>query len=143
MVGAAGIGMTSTQRSVCAAVALTAVLGLGGCNRQQPIYTVTDHPVPAGARTLPMRSVEQAILEGAAEKRWTVDRVQPGLMRATQKWRTHTMTVNIRYDQNRYGIEHVATSNLKEQGGMVHRAYNTNVKALEDEIERRLYRAGY
>jgi len=133
--------MVLARRGVCAGLALAALLSLGACNRQQPIYTVTDHPVPPAARNLPMKSVEQAILEAAAARRWTMDRLQPGLMRATQKWRTHTMVVDIRYTQDRYSIEHVMTSNLKEQGGLVHRAYNTNVKALEDEIERHLHRA--
>lgn len=136
-------GVIGVRRVGYAGLALTALLGLVACNRQQPIYTVTDHPVPPAAQSLPKQSVEQAILEAASVRRWNVDRVQPGLMRATQKWRTHMMTVNIRYSQERYSIEHVMTSNLKEQGGTVHRAYNTNVKALEDEIERHLYRASY
>lgn len=138
-----GGGVIVIGRAGYAGLALVALLGLAACNRQQPIYTVTDHPVPPAAQGLPKQSVEQAILEAAAVRRWNVDRLQPGLMRATQKWRTHVMAVNIRYTQDRYSIEHVMTSNLKEQGGMVHRTYNTNVKALEDEIERHLYRATY
>ncbi|PWC35974.1 hypothetical protein [Azospirillum sp. TSO35-2] len=133
--------MVLAKRGKAAGLALVALLGVAACNRQQPIYTVTDHPVPPAAQPLPMKSVEQAIVEAAAARRWTIERLQPGLMRATQKWRTHTMVVNIRYTQDHYSIEHVMTSNLKEQGGTVHRAYNTNVKALENEIEQSLHRA--
>ncbi|WP_146214665.1 hypothetical protein [Azospirillum thermophilum] len=109
----------------------------------QPIYSVQGHAVPAAVQKLPLSSIERTIYEAATARGWNVDRVRPGLMQATQKWRDHSATVNIVYSNESFSIDHVGSSNLKEQGDQIHRAYNKNVHALEDEIEKRLYRASY
>lgn len=116
---------------------------LGGCQRMQPIYSVKGHAIPAAAQRKPLADIERAIFEAATARGWNVDRIRPGLMQATQKWRDHSATVNIVYSNESYSIDHVGSSNLKEQGDQIHRAYNKNVHALEDEIEKRLYRVGY
>lgn len=121
-------------------VAVAASL-LAGCNRRQPIYTVTDHPIPAAARSLPAATIQQTIMEAAAANGWLVDWKAPGELRAKQKWNNHEAEVEIRYSQESYTIAHVATHKLLEQGDTVHRNYNKRVRALEDEIERRLYQA--
>lgn len=129
-------------RGLCV-VLLATVVALGGCQRMQPIYSVKGHAVPAAAQKLPLPVIERAIYEAASDRGWKVDRIRPGLMQATQKWRTHSATVNIVYSNESFSIDHVGSSNLKEQGDQIHRAYNNNVHALEDEIEKRLYRASY
>lgn len=127
-------------RIVRAAIVGTVVAGLlAGCQRIQPIYSVKDHPVPIAAQNQPLDSIELTIQSAAAAKGWRVDRVRPGLMRATQKWRDHTAIVDITYDQRSFSIDYEASSNLKAQGDQIHRAYNNFVKALEDEIDKRLY----
>ncbi|HYD67575.1 hypothetical protein [Azospirillum sp.] len=127
---------------VLAAMAVAGVV-LGACQRVQPMYNVASHPVPASAQRLPLKTIEQTILDAAVARKWNVDRVRPGVLHAKQKWREHMAEVEIRYSQESYSIQHRSSVNLKEQGDEIHRSYNKLVHALEDEIERRLYRAGY
>ncbi|WP_431855375.1 hypothetical protein [Azospirillum sp.] len=122
-------------------IVLAAAVALGGCNRRQPIYRVTDHPIPAAARGLPAATIQQTIMEAAANRGWRVDWKAPGEMTARQAWKEHEAVVEIRYSHESYTIDHVSTTNLLEQGETVHRNYNKLVRALEDEIERRLYQA--
>ncbi len=122
---------------------LAAAAILGGCQRVQPIYSVRGHAVPVAAQKLPLATLERTIYDAATARGWNVDRLRPGLMRATQKWRDHAATVDILYSNESYSIDHVGSANLKEQGDRIHKAYNTYVHALEDEIEKRLYRAAY
>jgi len=123
-------------------VAATAAALLAGCQRKEPLYTVKDHAVPTAARGLPAPTIEKAIMEAADARGWYVDRLTPGVLRATQKWKTHVAVVDIQYSQDVYSINRVSTVNLLEQGDMVHRNYNKMVRVLEDEIDRRLHRAG-
>lgn len=122
--------------------ALIAVLVVGGCNRVQPIYKVEDHPVPTLAQKANLATLETAIYEAASSNGWLVEKVNPGLMRATQKWREHTATVDIVYTQKTYSIRYAGSSNLKADQDWIHRRYNSLVATLEQEIERRLYRVG-
>lgn len=91
------------------------------------------------ARALPAATIQQTIMEAAAARGWLVDWKAPGELLARQKWKDHEAAVEIRYSQESYTIDHVSTVNLLEQGDTVHRNYNKLVRALEDEIERRLY----
>lgn len=121
-------------------ISLTVV---AACQRNQPIYSVTNHPVPVAARELPADRIERAIVEAAHAQGWQVEPIVPGQLRAKQGWRTHMMAVQISFSRDTYNIQHAYSSNLRETGDSIHRNYNTKVRALEAEIEKRLYRAGY
>ncbi|OYD81620.1 hypothetical protein [Azospirillum brasilense] len=117
---------------------LATVAVFSGCSRRQPIYRVTDQPIPAASRNLPAAALQQTIMEAATDRGWLVDWKAPGELLATKAWKEHEAVVEIRYSHESYTIDHVSTTNLLEQGESVHRAYNKLVRALEDEIERRL-----
>ncbi len=123
-------------------VALALMLVVAGCNRVQPVYKVENHPVPAVAQTSSLATIETAIYEAASSNGWMVEKVNPGLMRATQKWREHAATVDIVYSQKNYSINYAGSANLKADQDYIHRRYNSLVLKLEQEIERRLYKVG-
>jgi hypothetical protein len=123
-------------------VALALMLVVAGCNRVQPVYKVENHPVPAVAQTSNLATIETAIYEAASSNGWMVEKVNPGLMRATQKWREHAATVDIVYSQKSYSINYAGSANLKADQDYIHRRYNSLVLKLEQEIERRLYKVG-
>ncbi|WP_341894769.1 hypothetical protein [Ferrovibrio terrae] len=123
-------------------VVFAVMLVVGGCHRVQPIYKVEDHPVPAAAQKADLVTLETAIYEAASSTGWLVEKVNPGLMRATQKWREHAATVDIVYSQKSYSINYAGSANLKADQDFIHRRYNSLVVKLEQEIERRLYKVG-
>lgn len=123
--------------------AVTACLGLSillaGCSHQQaPVYNVQDKPLPAAARSLSPYQIEAYINQATTAKGWKVDKVRPGELRATIEWDRHSGTVTILFTQQAYSIRHHSSNALREGDGYIHRQYNVRVRALEDEIDRRL-----
>jgi hypothetical protein len=108
--------------------------------RVQPIYTVQGHPVPSASASLGPDQITQLIASTAQSTGWVVEPLSSTQLRATQKWRTHSATVIITTDGRTYSIHYETSTNLLQQGGSIHREYNKRVHALEDAIEKRLYR---
>jgi hypothetical protein len=119
--------------------ALILVMVVAACN-VQPIYSSQDHPVPAASKGLNLAQLEGRIIEAAQAKGWRIDRVGPGDLRATLKWRGHVAVTRIVFNEQTYRVRHESSQKLKESDSEIHRAYNRRVLALEDEIEKRLYR---
>lgn len=117
---------------------LATVAALGGCSRRETIHRVTDHPIPEASRGLSAAALQRTIMEAATDRGWIADWQAPGEILATKSWKQHEAVVEIRYSHESYTIDHVSTTNLLERDETVHRAYNTLVRALESEIERRL-----
>jgi hypothetical protein len=120
-------------------VVLLLVLAVGACQRIQPIYSVQGHAVPAASASLAPAQIMQLIVSTAQSKGWLIDPMSPTQVRATQKWRSHSATVVITTDGRTYSINYDGSTNLLQNGGVIHREYNDRVHALEDAIERRLY----
>jgi hypothetical protein len=123
--------------TLCLAVLVTA-----SC-QNVPVYTVESHPVPASAQKLSMTEIEQAIIQAGSARRWRLERVAPGALRAKQSdSKDHEAVVDITYSQTAYSIRLNSTYRLKEKDGTVHPRYNIWVRNLEKDIEDRLYAAG-
>lgn len=118
---------------------LLVVLALGACQRIQPVYSVQGHAIPAASASLAPDQIMQLIVSTAQSKGWLIDPIGPTQVRASQKWRTHSATVIISTDGRTYSINYEGSTNLLQNGGVVHREYNERVHALEDAIEKRLY----
>ena len=115
------------------------IITVSACHRIQPIYTVQGHPIPSVSLGLKPEQVTQMITSAAQSNGWLVDPVGPTEVRATQKWRDHTAVVFITHDDRTFSIRNENSTNLRQQGDMIHRAYNERIYALEDAIEKRLY----
>jgi|GEM_PF-5983415 hypothetical protein len=118
---------------------------LAAC-RQEMVYEVKDRPIPAAAqKALDGPQMERLIIQAAMAKNWRVDVVKPGHPRATLHIRDkHTAVSDIRFQAQSYSILLNSSNNLKQDySGHIHRSYNRVVRALEDEIDRSLYRASY
>lgn len=124
-------------------LSVVVVASLAGC-RTEPIYAVEDRPIATSAQALGPVQVERRIIDAAQAKGWRIERVGAGQLRATIEWRQkHTATVNIYYTNATYSIRYDRSSNLMESGGTtIHRAFNSRVKELEDEIDKRLAKLG-
>lgn len=134
--------MTRWSIRCAAGAALVVMLAIAGCHRVQPVYKVDNHPVPTVAQQASLATLETAIYEATSSNGWMVEKVNPGLMRATQKWREHAATIDIVYSQKTYSINYAGSANLRADQDFIHRRYNSLVLKLEQEIERRLYKVG-
>lgn len=112
-------------------VAVGAGIGLGAC-RGQPIYDSAEGQFQ-GRGTLAER---EALIRRAAASQpgWSVQSMRPGLLRATNTWRSHQMTVDIAFDIRSFTIRYVNSVNLDYTGAQIHQNYNERVRALERAI---------
>lgn len=119
------------RRSLPVLVALAGGIGLGAC-RQQPIYESTGGQFQ-GRGSLAER---EALIRRAAASQggWSVQSMRPGLLRATNTWRSHQMVVDIAFDIRTFSIRYVNSVNLDYDGVQIHQAYNDRVRALERAI---------
>ena len=72
----------------------------------------------------------------ATQPGWSIQPVRYGLLRATNAWRSHQMTVDIAFDLRTFSIRYVNSVNLDYDGARIHTAYNSRVQALEAAILR-------
>lgn len=112
-------------------VAVGAGIGLGAC-RGQPIYDSAEGQFQ-GRGTLAER---EALIRRAAASQpgWSVQSMRPGLLRATNTWRSHQMWVDIAFDIRSFTIRYVNSVNLDYTGAQIHQNYNERVRALERAI---------
>jgi hypothetical protein len=126
------IDRRSTLRSLAPVfIAVGAGIGLGAC-RAQPIYESSNGQFQ-GRGSL---SEREALIRRAAASQpgWSVQSMRPGLLRATNTWRSHQMTVDISFDIRTFTIRYVNSVNLDYNGAQIHAAYNDRVQALERAI---------
>jgi hypothetical protein len=119
------------RRSLPVLVAVGAGLGLGAC-RAEAIYQSLNGQFQ-GRGSLAER---EALIRRAAASQggWSVQSMRPGLLRATNTWRSHQMTVDIAFDVRTFTIRYVNSVNLDYDGTRIHQAYNARVQALERAI---------
>ncbi len=126
------------------AIALTVLMTISACERTQPIYNVDHDVVPeATQEKLSAKQVGDIIAKTAVSKGWVVNRVKPGLLHCSIKWREHSAVVDITYSKHNYNIHLDSSENLLQSNGMIHRNYNERVQQLQDEIDRKLSGAAY
>lgn len=113
---------------------------LAACSHQQEtIYNVQNKPLPPAARALAPGQIESHITQAMAAKGWKVDKVSPGELRGAIEWGArHSATVTVLFAEQAYSIRLHSSTNLREGNGYIHRQYNVRVRALEDDIDRRL-----
>ncbi|MBP7063130.1 hypothetical protein [Ferrovibrio sp.] len=123
-------------------LAIAIVVLVAACTpRVQPVYVVQDHPLPKAAAALSQEQLDTIAREAAVARGWMVERTAPGQFRLIQRWRTHSAEAQLVIAARGYSVNLVSSTNLKEAEGHIHRAYNNNVRALEAELERRLFNA--
>jgi hypothetical protein len=114
-------------------VAVGASIGLGAC-REVPVYESLGGQF-AGRGGMPEREM-QIRRAAAAAGGWSLQPVRYGLLRGTNVWRSHQMTVDIAFDPRTFSIRYVNSVNLDYDGARIHSAYNDRVRALETAILR-------
>ena len=119
------------RRSLPVLVAIGGGIGLGAC-RGQPIYETADGQFQ-GRATLQEREA-QIRRAAASAGGWSVQSMRPGMLRATNTWRSHIMTVDITFDVRSFSIRYLSRTPLDYDGARIHQNYNARVQALERAI---------
>ena len=110
-----------------------------GCSRT----AVLSDPPPASFFPMDTRSVEHGIVGGMARLKWMPAREGPGVIRGTLNLRTHTVVLRIEYTTENYSIRYVDSQNMafavrSDGTRMIHKNYNSWVRNLQREINKRL-----
>jgi hypothetical protein len=125
------------------AVLVVMILALSGCfGRSQPLYEVHDMQVPDSARGLSDEQLTAAIRAAGSKRRWSMEKINPGLMRGTLKLRSHVAVVDIAYSNEAISLSHNSSQNLQFDGTNIHRNYNLWIRNLELDITESLRAAG-
>lgn len=117
-----------------AAFAVAAFI-LSGCfGRLQPIYEVTDRPIPSAAKILSEAKMGDAIIAAGLKRRWEMERIGRGQIRATQRRQSHVAVVDIYYSNETYTLRYNSSEDLLYNGSQIHRTYNFWLRNLEADI---------
>jgi hypothetical protein len=121
-----------------APVALTLIpLLLGsvtGC-RTAPILDVVDAPLPAVCGERTTEAVDEAIWRAGRKVGWKIERVSPGLLRGTWRFKHHEAVVAIAHADGRFSIRYEKSENLLHEGDQIHRNYKRLVEGLATQIQ--------
>lgn len=110
-------------------------------SRTEPIYNVTNHPVPLPAQKLSLDQIGHIVIESALQYHWHIVPVGPNQLRATYDRGRHEAVIDITYSQTAYSINLVSSVDLAQSRGEIHYRYNSWVHNLERTIEDRLMAA--
>lgn len=111
--------------------ALAVVGALAGCARTAPIDQVYSSVSSGYTQT----QVKNAILKAGVQRRWIMNEVSPGVIKARQQSQGHSAEVLITYTATHYDIKYAASQNLKASGGQIHKTYNRWVRNLDKDIQ--------
>lgn len=109
-----------------------AVVGaLAGCARTAPIDQV--HSTVSAGHT--QDQVKNAILKAGIQRKWIMNEVSPGVIKARLQSRDHVAEARITYTATRYDIQYDSSLNLLASGGKIHKNYNRWVRNLDNDIQ--------
>lgn len=121
-------------------LALVAGVSIAGCVRTQPIYNITNAPLPRspGAAEPTTQQVARAIYAAGKRLGWQIHEVRPGEMTGTLRLRAHVAVVSIVHDTSKFSIRYKDSTNLLHAGDVIHRNYNNWIRNLERNIHAEL-----
>jgi hypothetical protein len=124
-------------RSTLAGCALPfLLLGLvAGC-RTAPIQDVVAAPLPVPCADATTNDVDEAIWRAGRKLGWKIDRIGPGELRGTWRFKHHEAVVSITHHDGLLNIRYVESQNLLHEGSQIHRNYNELVQRLQTQIQR-------
>lgn len=130
------------------AIPILFIVALSGCENVRPIYQVTKQPIPQLSTPLTLQQIEKHIMRAGNIKNWRMRVLKSGNIEGLLTIRSRSAIVSINYDQRYYSIQYKSSHRLyagkawKDQAFegqfVIHRKYNSRVRALERAINREL-----
>jgi hypothetical protein len=102
---------------------------------------VGDAITEAKSGQLSAAQVRDAIIEAATDRGWIVKEDDPGRILLETFVRSHSAMITINYSPTTYDITYTDSENLLYDGKNIHRNYNTWIRLLQQQINRRLNEA--
>jgi hypothetical protein len=115
-------------------LAVTALLLSVGCTTQ-PIMNVSGAPITTSKPNPSMDEIRQAIVRAGSGLGWEMKPDRPGHITGRLALRTHVAVVDVDYTQTGYSIKYRESTNLDQNGDMIHRNYNGWIQNLDKGIK--------
>jgi hypothetical protein len=116
-----------------AALLLTLVVA-SGC-RTAPILAIRGAPLPTAPGGATQDQLDEAIWRAGRKLGWKIERIRPGLLRGTLRFKRHVAVVSISHDGRTMNIDYEDSENLLYSGERIHHNYNELVKKLAARIQ--------
>ncbi|HEY8155980.1 MAG TPA: hypothetical protein VII72_17760 [Myxococcota bacterium] len=107
---------------------------LVGC-RTAPIQDVVDAPLPLRCSEATTDDVDEAIWRAGRKLDWKIDRIGPGDLRGSLRFKRHVAVVSLTHHDGYLSIHYLESQNLRQDGGEIHRNYNVLVQRLLTQIQ--------
>ena len=112
--------------------------------RTTPIYNINNEPIIApNGKHLTLKEIEKAIMTAGLTLGWEMKPIQPGLIEATLRKRSHVAIVNITIDTRFNNITYKESENLKYHAGKIHVKYIEWVENLNKAIKAQITALSY
>lgn len=121
-----------TVKTVVLCSMMLILMGLAGC-RTMPVQNVSNSPVNAPKATL--AEIKKTIIIAGSGLGWRMKEVRPGHIVGTLLLRKHMAKVDIPYNRKSYSITYNDSSELKYDGTVIHKNYNSWVQNLDRAIQ--------
>ena len=120
------------------ALSLSLIALLAGCSSaRDPLTFYT------GTQAVATQKLKNTIVNTAINNNWNICEEAPGRLRADRTHKKWKVFADITYDRNGYSIKpNLLYTNLIEGNGKVHRAVNSLIEQLDDNIKSRIRYAG-
>lgn len=105
--------------------------------RVAPVYNVVQAPINVPSK-VPMSTLDKTIRMAAANRGWTVKSEGPGKIEARVVVRDHVAVIDITYSRKQYSITYKDSQNLKYDGTLIHKNYNSWIQLLANDINARV-----
>lgn len=83
---------------------------------------------------LPIEKVKLAIIRAGAMKGWQMIEIEPGLLEAIVRVRSHVAVVDIHYNDDKYTITYNRSENLGYKNGKIKKNFNKWIQRLDRDI---------
>ncbi len=123
------------MKTAVAGVLILLLWGFVASCRTAPIHDVLEAPLPTAQGAATTDDLDEAIWRAGRKVGWKIERIRPGVLRGTWRFKHHLAVVSITRDQRYFTIRYVDSQNLLYDGDQIHRRYNSLVDELARQIE--------
>ena len=117
-----------------ARLAFALLLACVAACRSAPIRDVIDAPLPEAWSRLSVDQADEAIWRAGRKVGWEIERLSPGVLRGTWRYKHYTAVVTITHDRRTLSIRYEESDHLLRDGE-IHSNYNVMVERLLERIQ--------
>jgi len=134
--GPSSSAVSLPRRGLHAGALILVLLAAGAGCRTTGIRDFIDVPLPLATGQEATEDVDEAIWRAGRKRGWKVERLRPGVLRATWHKKHHVAVVSITHTLRRFSIRYESSQNLLHSGDRIHHNYNVVVQRLAEMIQR-------